>query len=247
MNTFRSESLKYCLGFTFVVGVVLAYAGIWSLHASYNTEAIILSSLDHSIWIVCGMNLVGFLVALFFKDRAPVLSSWALCIAEASAIFVLLTVYFDPHYLFSFIIPILFAIILLETRQSIIFISLVVIASISLFYLHFHSWDFFGQLAFPIFLLISISVLLELILSQIHSNLTWYHKRYQTALLNEQIIRENEVKLEKLVNNLNDYKKYLSATNISLIQAREEAEEARTVKQNFVQNVSHELRTPLNL
>ena len=247
MNTFRSESLKYCLGFTFIVGVVLAYAGIWSLHAGYTTESVLLSSLDKSIWIVCGLNLIGFLVALFFKDKAPIVSSWALCITEGSAIFVLLSVYFDPHYLFSFIIPILFAIILLETRQSILFVGLVVIASIGLFYLHFHSWDFFGQLAFPIFLLISISVLLELILSQIHSNLTWYHKRYQTALLNEQIIRENEVKLEKLVNNLNDYKKYLSATNISLIQAREEAELARTVKQNFVQNVSHELRTPLNL
>jgi signal transduction histidine kinase len=247
VNTFRSESLKYCLAFTFIVGVVLVYAGIWSLHVGINTDALLISSLDRSIWMVSGLNLVGFLAAFLTRNKSPILASWILCISEGSAIFVLLTVYFDPHYLFIFIIPILFAVVLLELKQSVIFVGMVVLASISLYYLHFHAWNFFGQIAFPMVLLVAISVLLELILSQLHSNLTWYHKRYQTALINEQIIRENEIKLEQLVNNLKDYKGYLSATNISLIQARDEAEQARMVKQNFVQNVSHELRTPLNL
>lgn len=247
MNTFRNESLKYCLGFTFVVCVILVYAGIWSLKVGVNADALLVSSLDQTIWVACGLNLVGFLAANIFKNKSPITSSWILCITEGCTIFTLLTVYFDPHYLFGFFIPIIFAIILLDLKQSAIFILLVVIASIILFYFHFQAWNFFGQLAFPLILLIAVAVLMELILNQIHSNLTWYHKRYQTALINEQIIRENEIKLELLVNNLKDYKRYLSETNISLIQARDEAEQARTVKQNFVQNVSHELRTPLNL
>jgi signal transduction histidine kinase len=247
VNTFRSESLKYCLGFTFAIGLVLVYAAIWSLKAGINTNQILISTLDASIWIVCAIIVVGFLAAFGFRDKSPIISSWILCITVGSAIFVLLTVHFDQHYIFGFIIPILFAIILLEWKLSALFIAMVVPASFYLFYLHFQSWDFFNQIAFPLLLLIAISVLLELILSQIHDNLVWYHKRYQIALVNELTIKENEVKLERLVNNLEDYKKYLSATNISLIQARDEAEQARSAKQNFVQNVSHELRTPLNL
>lgn len=246
MNTFRSESLKYCLGFTFILGVVLAYAGIWSLHVGVNSDEIIVSSLDTPVWIVFGLNSIGFLSALYYKERSPAAASWILCLAEGIAIFVLLTVHFDPHYLFIFIIPVLFAISLLELKQSVMYIGLVIAASVVLFYLHYQTWNFFDKFIFPVFLLISASVLLEFILSQLHSNLIWYHNRYLTALNNEQIIRDNEVKLEKLVNNLKDYKRYLSATNISLIQARDDAEQARRVKQNFVQNVSHELRTPLN-
>jgi signal transduction histidine kinase len=247
VNTFRTESLKYCLAFTLLIGVVLVYAGIWSLHAGINSDSLLISGLDNSIWIVCGLNLAGFLLGLFFKDKSAVLSSWILSLFEGSAVFVLLTVYFDPHYIFGFIIPIIFAIVLLEWKQSIIYIGLAVAASFYLYYLHFHGWHFFLSIAFPVLLLISVSMLLEVVLNHIYSNLTWYHKRYQTALVNEQIIRENEVKLEILVNSLKDYEKYLSQTNNSLIEARDEAEQARNVKQNFVQNVSHELRTPLNL
>jgi signal transduction histidine kinase len=247
VNTFRNESLKYCLGFTFIVGVIFLYAGIWSLHVGFNTNDLLASSLDSSIWIICGLNLIGFLVALYFKDRSPITSSWILSIDGVCSVFILLAIYFDPHYLFCFIFPISFAIILLEWKQSVVVIGIVVLLSIVVFYLHFQTWNFFGKIIFPMSILISISILMELILSQIHTNLSWYYKRYQKALINEQIIRDNEIKLEKLVNSLKDYKRYLSETNISLIQARDEAEQARAVKQNFVQNVSHELRTPLNL
>ena len=79
------------------------------------------------------------------------------------------------------------------------------------------------------------------------STIEWYSEKYKTAHRNEQIIRDNEVKLERLVKSLNDYERYLRITNDLLISARDEAEKARNVKQIFVQNVSHELRTPLNL
>ena len=246
MNTFRNESLKYCLAFTLFVSIVLIYTGIWSLHVGINTSNILISSLDKSVWIVCGLNLFGFLLALYFKDRSAVFSCWILSIFEGCAVFVLLTVYFDPHYILGFIIPIIFSIILLEWKQATIFISIVIVACFFLFYLHFHGFPL-GSIAFPVSLLISISILLEVCLNQFRTNLNWYFKRYQTALINEQSIRDNEIKLKRLVNSLSDYEKYLSQSNTSLIVDRDEAEQARNVKQGFVQNVSHELRTPLNL
>jgi signal transduction histidine kinase len=247
VNSFRSESLKYCLGFTLITGIVLAYAGIWSLHVNFGSDTILKSSVDLSVWIVCGFNLLGYMVAYFFREKSPVTSSWLLCLTQAGAIFTFIAHTFNPLDLLIFLIPILFAIVLLELKQSVAFVASVVLFVLILFYVHSNGWGFLPQIAFPISILIAIAIFMELILTQIHTNLKWYHQHYQTALINEQIIRENEIKLERLVDNLKDYKRYLSETNMSLIQARDEAEEARTVKQNFAQNVSHELRTPLNL
>lgn len=247
MNTFRSESLRYCLGYTFLISVVIFYAGIWSLKAGPSSERLLISSLNLSIWLAGGINLTGFLLGWYLKDRLPVAASWAVCLSSSAVIFVLVSPFFDPHYLFGFIIPLLFAIILMEWKQSAVFMGIVVIVCILLAYFHFHQWTFFGLIAFPIFLLVSVYCLLEFIFNEIHSSLNWFYQKYQIALRNEQIIRDNEIQLEMLVNNLKDYKKYLSETNMSLIIARDEAEQARNVKQNFVQNVSHELRTPLNL
>jgi len=106
---------------------------------------------------------------------------------------------------------------------------------------------FQADVIIPILIIIAITILLEVILNELRGNYEWYQQKYQSALINEQIIRDNEAKLEKLVNNLNDYKKHLTNTNIQLVKAKDEAEQARNVKQNFVQNVSHELRTPLNM
>ena len=247
MNTFRNESLKYGLGFTLVTGVLFAYASIWSLHVGINTQIPLESSLDKSAWFVCILNLGAFFFGLACKDRWPAATSWVLCIAEDSSVFILLASHYDTHYIFAFVFPLLFAITLLELKPSLAYIGVTFIGLFVLFWAHFRTWGFLADIAIPTLLAAATAVLLELILSQLHSNLTWYHKRYQIALINEQVIRDNEIKLEKLVNDLKDYKGYLSATNISLIQARDEAEQARQVKQNFVQNVSHELRTPLNL
>jgi signal transduction histidine kinase len=247
MNTFRSESLRYCLGFTFLISVGIFFAGVWSLKAGATSEMVLISSLDPSLWLAGGINLVGASLGWYLRDRLPVAASWAVCLSAGAVIFVLVSTFFDPHYLFGFIIPLLFAIFLLEWKHSAAFMGLVLIACILLAYFHFQNWAFSNLIAFPIFLLVAVYALIEVIFNEIHSNLNWFYKKYQAALRNEQIIRDNEIKLEKLVNSLNDYKKYLSETNMSLIVARNEAEQARNVKQIFVQNVSHELRTPLNL
>lgn len=247
MNNFRSESLRFCLGYTLFVTVVIIYAGVWSLKVGPTTDRLLISSMDPSIWLAGGINLLGFVLGWRLRDRLPVVSSWAVCISAGAVIYVVVSAFFDPHYLFGFIIPLLFAIVLLEWKHSAIFMSLVVGTCILLAHFHYADWNILPLIAFPLFLLVSVYILLELIFNQVHSNLNWFHMKYRTALRNEQIIRDNEIQLEKLVNNLKDYKKYLSETNMSLIVARDEAEQARNVKQNFVQNVSHELRTPLNL
>ncbi len=247
MNAFRNESLKYCFGFSFFLGVVFFYAALWSLHINMSGENMLVSSLDPSLWITFALYTIGFVVAYFVRNKAPTASSWILSVGASFSVLVLITTNHDPRFLYCLIIPFILAIVLLETIESVVYIivNLVVVVIASL--LHFQNWSFLDVYLFPFALLTSITILLELISAQLLSYLAWYHNRYLVALNNEQIIRDNEIKLQALVNSLKDYEGYLSETNFSLIQARDEAEQARAVKQNFVQNVSHELRTPLNL
>ncbi|MPM40582.1 Sensor histidine kinase RcsC [bioreactor metagenome] len=247
MNAFKNESLKYCFGFSFFLGVVFCYAALWSLHIGMSAESLLVSSLDPSLWITFALYTIGFVIAYLLRNKAPAASSWILSLGASLSVLVLITTNHDPRYLYCLIIPFLLAIVLLETVESILYIiiNLVVVVVASL--IHFQNWSFLDQYLFPFALLASIAILLEMIFAQLLSYLAWYHNRYLIALNNEQIIRDNEIKLQALVNSLKDYERYLSETNFSLMQARDDAEQARAVKQNFVQNVSHELRTPLNL
>ncbi len=247
MDTFRSQSLKYCIGFTFLIGVILIYAGIWSLGSGIGSSQILVSSLNRTVWYALGFIILGTFISFLLRDRSVITAAWVLCISLGCAIFSILTGLSNPAGVLVFLIPTLFAIILLSRNNSAIFLVLVIISSLFLNVVEYKRLFYQLDVVIPLLIIVSVSILLELILNELRGNYEWYQQRYQSALINEQIIRDNEAKLEKLVNNLNDYKKHLTNTNILLIKARDEAEQARNVKQNFVQNVSHELRTPLNL
>jgi signal transduction histidine kinase len=247
MDNIRDESLKYCLGFTIVIGLALLYAGIWSLNSGITPAKIIVSSMRSGIWIACGFFLVGTALSYNLAKRSTTVASWILCVSVAAGIFALLTNTSNATFLLAFLLPILFSVFLFEWRQALLFCAFILVPTL---YLYANSFEFTalqtGVLA-PLAGLVSITIFLLLTVNGLFSTIEWYSEKYKTAHYNEQIIRDNEVKLERLVKSLNDYESYLRITNDLLISARDEAEKARNVKQIFVQNVSHELRTPLNL
>jgi len=81
----------------------------------------------------------------------------------------------------------------------------------------------------------------------LHIALIWVWHAYQRAHENERAARENQAELARVMKSLDNALYSLERANYKLTLARNQAEEARRMKQQFVQTISHELRTPLNL
>jgi len=77
--------------------------------------------------------------------------------------------------------------------------------------------------------------------------LNWTWTEWQRASESEQEALERSSELRRALKALDEASARLERSNYSLHLARDQAEEARRLKQQFAQTISHELRTPLNL
>ncbi|MEX1021258.1 MAG: ATP-binding protein [Litorilinea sp.] len=77
--------------------------------------------------------------------------------------------------------------------------------------------------------------------------LAWFAGAYEQAHRNERLAMEQQGELRRVLKALDESAYRVERANVMLTFARNQAEEARLLKQQFVQNISHELRTPLNM
>lgn len=252
METIREDSLHTSISFVTFLGFILLLTCIWSLQAGYQQGSYVYSSIPWSVWIACGILLCGTFISQKISKRSTKLASWIICSTLSCAIVLILFIssslpFQQPFCILALLLPIFLASFLFPWKQLLIWIGFNLICG---FVINYHSGYFHSFLLdglVPICILMCISGLFFLITFNIFSSFQWYQQHYQSILVQENIIKENQTELRLLVKRMETYQRYLNKSNDLLSQAYEEAKKARRVKQEFVQNISHELRTPLNI
>ena len=108
-------------------------------------------------------------------------------------------------------------------------------------------WQPQPHLELAVFIYASMAAVLLIAAGSQAQVLHWSWERHSAALQLSEALRDRQGQLNRTIKALDLAYSLLQRTNHELAEARQEAEEARRLKEQFAANVSHELRTPLNL
>ena len=104
-----------------------------------------------------------------------------------------------------------------------------------------------SQVLYPVAVTLAVGGASMISARALYASLGWVWRGYEQAVRSERIARETSADLRQALRSLDEATYRLERTNRMLDLARDQAIQARQLKQRFAQNISHELRTPLNL
>jgi len=238
LTDLRSESLKIIALFTGTIG----YAWL-----TWLTWPITGGSAPAGAWISGGLLIGSTTISYFLRERhvhiAAHLLIWGILSALASVMFTLQS----PALSYLFIPPLIFASVLLGHTAVLLItpgVCLFILAvNVTRAGIPWYSVD----TILPIAVITLVAVASWLSARNLYVALAWVWSGYEQARQNEQVARERQAELRRALKALDEATYRLERANHMLMLARDQAEEARRLKQQFAQTISHELRTPLNL
>jgi signal transduction histidine kinase/CheY-like chemotaxis protein len=148
---------------------------------------------------------------------------------------------------YAFILPIIFASVLLGQQGFFLISSLSMLLILSFWILDTSAHTPLGGVVLPISVIGLVALSSWLSARNLYIALAWMWHGFELSRQNEETARQRQAELRRTLKALDEATYRLERTNHMLAMARDQAEEARRLKQQFAQTISHELRTPLNL
>jgi signal transduction histidine kinase/CheY-like chemotaxis protein len=236
LDLLQGESLRVIAWFGGVIGYIWLWLNIWPVTGN---------ALPISSWMGAIALLTGVILGFRLVTSRTHLASYCLVLAWLLAATCAVLTFTSPAIVYVFMLPIIFASVLLSQR-GVFLIALLTLLCMWLIHTT-------GQLATLNELLAPLGVMGCLTVSSwlsarnLRVTLDWFSNAYTSASSNERIAREHEGQLRHALKAVDDLAYRLERLNYTLTQERNQAEEARRLKQEFAQTISHELRTPLNI
>ncbi|MHB1296294.1 MAG: ATP-binding protein [Anaerolineae bacterium] len=198
-------------------------------------------------WFGSAILLLAPIASFSLRERYPRLAAPILVLGILAAIACGSLAYHAPHFAYLYAVAILFSSVLLGRRGSLVTAGLA--GSLTVLTATFAGdQDSAVGETFLVLSVLAMVTLASLLLAQnLYTALLWFEHSYHLAREHEAAALERRAELRRARDALETTTERLQRTNQELSIARQEAEQERAMKEQFVANVSHELRTPLNL
>ncbi len=256
LSDLREETLTLITLFNGVMGILWFFWIGWpgAQHLSFT-----------SAWIGTALLLISGIGSLLLKQKNMSLSAnwlvWGFLAATVCAVFT----FTSPGFIYLLILPILFASVLLSTSNLLLIAVVTSILTLGIglvrystpfsappsrpmaFIFQLTVQALSGDIALPVVIILFVTLTAWFSTQNLHTALMGMWSGYERARRNEEEARKHQAELARVLKALDEATYRWKRANYMMTLARDQAEDARRLKQQFAQTISHELRTPLNL
>ena len=238
LTELRANSVRMLALFVALVGYAAFIPLVWPNTGKHAPPA---------AWGISIAPLGAVILCYLLRKQPPAVGSMALIAGTLAAVSCAILAFREPMLAALFVLPITFGGVLLGHGGVFAIALLAAILSVEVgtqgLGLRFLS----AGVLVPVGTIGLAAIASWLSAHNLYIALEWAWRGYEQAHNNEREAREGQAELRRALKALDEATYRLERANYMLALARDQAEEARRLKQQFAQTISHELRTPLNL